>query len=130
AQARTSAGTHPKSDHRRRELGRLRAAMNGAIDTSDVPAQRIPGRYPLVRDSRGRIPRKPPSVIRDAILNELAGRGMSRYQLWKLARRYCPTLPNSAVYELLLGTRAISVVYCEALLRALGLGVAPLRKSA
>jgi hypothetical protein len=113
-----------------RELARLRAAMNGPIDTSDIPEQKIPGRYPLIRDAQGRIPKKPPSAIRDAILHQLGRRKMTRYELWKRAHEHCPTLPNSAVYEFLLGQRAISVDYCEALLKALDLTITPRRRSA
>jgi hypothetical protein len=114
----------------RGELARLRKAMRSPIDTSDIPERTGIERYPLVRDPHGRIPRKPPSLIRDAILAELGRRKLTRYALWKLARRHCSTLPNSAVYEFLLGRRAISIDYCEALFRALDLGVEPLRKSA
>jgi hypothetical protein len=112
------------------DLARLRAAMNGPIDTSDIPEQKWPPRYPLVRDAKGRIPRKPPSQIRDAILAELGRRKMTRYELWKRARKHCRTLPDSAVYEFLLGQRAIGVDYCEALLKALNLGITRMRRSA
>lgn len=124
---KTAADIRPPTNA---ELARLRSAMNARIDTSDIPPRQIPPRYPLVRSANARIPRKPPSVIRDAILEELGRRGMSRYELWRRARRYCSTLPNSAVYEFLLGQRAISVAYCDAMLKALDLGVKSLRKSA
>jgi len=77
----------------------------------------------VYRDSSGRLPRKTVSPIREAVLNELGRRDITRYQL-------CKTLPESAVYEFLRGQRAISVDYCEALLKALDLGVRPLRTSA
>ena len=113
-----------------KELARVRKAMANSVDTAEIPSQIFPARYPLIRDSLGRIPKKPRSAIRDAILAELGRRNMTRYQLWKLANEHCPKLPNSAVYEFLLGKRAISVDYCEALLNALDLGIARLRQSA
>jgi hypothetical protein len=54
---------------------------------------------------------------------------MTRYELWKRAKKHCRTLPDSAVYEFLLGQRAIGVDYCEALLKALDLEVRRARKS-
>jgi hypothetical protein len=124
---RTAADIKPPTP---KELARLRRAMNGPIDTSDIPEQVLPGRYPVIRDDRGRIPTKPRSLIREAILGELGRRKMTRYELWKRARQHCSTLPNSAVYEFLLGRRAISIDYCEAMLKALNLGVTCLRRSA
>jgi hypothetical protein len=112
------------------DLARLRKAMAGPVDTSEIAARQIPPQYPLVRDARGQVPKKRPNLIRDAILAELGRRKMTRYELWKRANQHCARLPNSAVYEFLLGRRAISVDYCDAMLRALGLGVAPLRESA
>jgi hypothetical protein len=113
-----------------RELAELRRAMNGPIDTSEIPERTLPVRHPVVRAGDGRIAGKPPSAIREAILHELGRRKMTRYALWKRARAFCPTLPDSAVYEFLLGRRMIGVVYCEALFEALGLGVRRVRKSA
>jgi hypothetical protein len=112
------------------DIERLRAAMNGPIDTSEIPERLGPARYPLIRDAKGNIPKKPPSAIRDAILRELGRRKMTRYELWKRAKKHCRTLPDSAVYEFLLGQRAIGVDYCEALLKALDLEVRRARKSA
>ena len=71
---------------------------------------------PLMRDSDGRIIKPPRSQIRSAILAELGRRQMSRYQLWKTARKYCPTLTQSAVYEFLRGIRQLGLAYIEALL--------------
>jgi hypothetical protein len=48
---------------------------------------------------------------------------MSRRQLWREARKYCATLPESAVYEFLAGTRQIGLAYIEALLEAMNLKV-------
>jgi hypothetical protein len=82
------------------------------------------------RNKAGQLPHKPPSPIRDALLNELGRREMTRYQLWKRAREHCKTLSESAVYEFLRGQRAISIHYCEAMLKAMDMGVKPLRTSA
>jgi hypothetical protein len=51
---------------------------------------------------------------------------MTRYELWQAARKFCPQLPSSAVYEFLRGRRAIGSPYLEALLNALELTVVPL----
>jgi len=109
------------------DIKRLGRAMSRPeIDDDGLP----PPSRRVVRDSDGRLPGKPPGAIRDAILRALGVRGITRYQLWKMARGYCATLPESAVYEFLRGQRAISVTYCESLLAALNLAVMPLRKSA
>jgi hypothetical protein len=50
---------------------------------------------------------------------------ISRNDLWKAARKKCPSLPESAVYEFLRGQRQIGVAYIDALLLALGLVVTP-----
>jgi hypothetical protein len=99
------------------DLARLRAAANGPIDTSDIPESTGPV-HRVHRDAQGRLPRKPPSLIRDAILAQLGHKHMTRYELWKRARRHCPTLPQSAVYEYLAGARQIGATYLDALLQA------------
>lgn len=108
------------------QMAELRAAMDGPIDTSDIPEQTVPI-HRLVRDADGRLPRPLPelreSPIRRAILAELERRQMTRYQLWQAAREHCPTLPSSAVYEYLRGRRDIGVPYAEALMQAAGLVV-------
>jgi hypothetical protein len=106
-----------------RALDRLRKAMEGAIDTSEIPEQR-PGRGARVRRSPDGSPIAPRrSAIRDAILRELGRRQITRYELWKRARVYGPTLSESAVYEFLRGERQIGLEYVEALLAAVGLEV-------
>jgi Helix-turn-helix len=105
-----------------KELAQLRAAMNGRIDTSDIPEQMKPG-VRVKRDANGQLPRRPFSPIRDAILDALELRGMTRYQLWKEAARHCGTLSQSAVYEYLRGEREIGIPYVEAIMRAVGLKV-------
>ncbi len=101
---------------------RLRAAMAGPVDTSELPAQSgRPTRVPGVR--RTAPTPAPRSAIRDAILAELGRREITRYALWKAARRHCATIPESAVHEFLRGTRQIELPYVEALLHAVELVV-------
>lgn len=104
-------------------LARLRSALEGPIDTAEIPeAKGAPSRVP--RDASGRLATKErPSPIREAILKELGRRQMTRYELWKAARDHCTTLPQSAVYEYLRGQREIGLPYAEALMAAVGLGV-------
>jgi len=97
--------------------------MERDIDTSDIPERR-PGRVMRARRSPDGRPIVPPrSAIRDAILRELGRRQITRYELWKRARVYGPTLSESAVYEFLRGERQIGLEYVEALLAAVGLKV-------
>ena len=101
---------------------RLRAAMAGPVDTSELPEQAP--RVTRVARQRGATPQPPPrSAIRDAILAELGRREITRHALWKAARLHCATLSESAVYEFLRGTRQIELPYVEALLRAVELVV-------
>ena len=89
-----------------RALERLREAMKGDIDTSEIPERR-PGRATGVRRSPDGRPSSPPrSAIRDAILRELGRRQITRYESWKRGRVHGPTLSESAVYELLRGERS------------------------
>ncbi len=110
------------------DLARLRAAMEGPIDTSDSPEKTGPFRR-LKRDAQGRLPQPLPelrdSPIRRAILAQLERRQMTRYALWQAARVHCPRLPASAVYEFLRGQRVLGLSYAEALLEAAELVVAP-----
>jgi hypothetical protein len=106
-----------------RDLERLRNAMEGNIDTSDIPGRR-PGRTTRARrTAKGKPVTPPESAIRDAIRRELGRREITRYELWKQARAHCPTLPESAVYEFLRGERQIGLAYVEALLAAVDLEV-------
>jgi hypothetical protein len=106
-----------------RALERLRKAMDENIDTSEIPERR-PGRTTRIgRSPDGRPMATPRSAIRDAILRELGRRQITRYELWKRARVYGPTLSESAVYEFLRGERQIGLEYVEALLAAVGLEV-------
>ena len=100
------------------ELKRLARRPDDQIDTSDIPEQ---------DPSDGRWVRGGHRVggIRGAIILEMGRRGLTRYQLWKLAKEHCPTLPNSAIYEYLDGRRQVGGDYIEAMIEALGLEVRP-----
>jgi hypothetical protein len=117
---RRKAGETPKATPE--HLAHLLEAMDGPIDPSEAPEVTGPLRR-VRRDEAGRLVRSPLSPIRRAILGELGRRGMTRYQLWKAARVFCPTLNASAVYEYLRGQRDIGVSYVEALMRAVGVRV-------
>ncbi len=106
-----------------RGLERLRKAMAGDIDTSEIPERRSGRATRARRSSRGRLIAPRRSAIRDAILRELGRRQITRYELWKRARVHGPTLSESAVYEFLRGERQIGLEYVEALLAAVGLEV-------
>jgi hypothetical protein len=106
-----------------RDLARLRGAMKGTIDTTEIPEGR-PGRTTRARLTEQGKPVAPPeSAIRDAIRRELGRREITRYELWKRARAHCRSLPESAVYEFLRGERQIGLEYVEALLAAVDLEV-------
>src|SRR5688572_27612638 len=67
-------------------------------------------------------PREPLNgQIRLAVMQEMNRRAWTSYELWKRARRACRTLPQSAIYEFISGTRAIGLEYVEAILNALDL---------
>jgi hypothetical protein len=108
------------------DLARVRAAVKkhgGASDEFVLLAAEI--------ERRGVPPEKPRearnSRIRLAVTREMSRREWTSYAVWKRARRTCPTLPQSAVYEFISGTRAIGLEYVEAILHALDLQVTPAR---
>jgi hypothetical protein len=103
------------------DLRRLRQAMEGPIDLSDIP-ESPPGR----RKKRTLNSKDRPSIIRHAILVEMRRRGMTRYQLWKAAQPHCGTLSESAVYEFLRGQRQIGLAYVEAMMVAMSLQITAL----
>jgi hypothetical protein len=104
------------------DLARLRKAMDGSIDATDIPE--IKGRLArLKRGSNGLLPTRK-SIVRDAILRELKHLKMTPYRLWKEARSHCPTLSQSAVHEFLKGQRQLELPYAEALMRATHLSIA------
>jgi len=111
-----------RSIRRMAQLKRLAQQPDDQIDTSDISVQDLTdGRW--VRGGH-RV-----GGIRGAIILEMERRRLTRYQLWKLAREYCPTLSNSAVYEYLDGRRQVGGDYIEAMLAALGLEVRPRAKA-
>jgi hypothetical protein len=89
------------------ELDRMEKMIDAPVDTSDIPEMRFS--------------RRPFSPIRQAIVAELHRQGLTAYRLWKLANRFSPKLPESAVYEFLANKRSVRVDYADAMLRALGL---------
>lgn len=119
---RMKASELPRPD--RAELEALKAMPDSEIDTSDIPERTGPV-YRVVRGPDGRLPRPAPSPLRRAILAELQRREMNGHRLWKAARRFCPTLPESAVYEFLSGQRQVGLAYLDAMLTALELTVRP-----
>ncbi len=102
------------------DLDRLRAAMQGAIDTAEIPERRK--FQPLQRDASGNLPPRK-SIIRDAVVREMRGRHLSVYRLWQLARAHYPALSQSAVHEFLKGQRQLELPSVEALLAAVNLQV-------
>jgi hypothetical protein len=102
------------------DLDRLRGAMQGRIDTSDIPERRKFQR--VQRDASGRLPPRK-SVIREAVLREMKHRHLTAYRLWKLARKHYPPLAQSAVHEFLKGQRQLELPSVEALLAAIDLQV-------
>jgi hypothetical protein len=104
------------------ELDRLEVAMNRPINTSDIPETTKLGRR-VKRDASGRLQTRPLGKIREAILDALDHRQMTRYRLWQKAHALHPTLSQSAVYEYLRGQRDIGVSNVEALIAAAGVKV-------
>lgn len=122
---RYTADNLPKrSPKRLEELRRLMERPDDEIDTTDMPEVDL-------TDPKWITPAKRHQArLRTAIDAEMKRRGMTRYQLAKVARRYCSSLPESAVYEYLAGQRQVGADYIEAMLAALELEVVPKTKSA
>jgi hypothetical protein len=106
------------------ELTRLARQMVEPVDTSDLPERAGPCNR-VARDAKGRIVKPQESPLRAAILAEMERRGISGHRLWKEARAYCDTIPESAVYEFLSGKRQIGLAYLDAMLEAMDLTVSP-----
>jgi hypothetical protein len=100
------------------DLARLRAAMHGSIDTSEIPERRRFHR--IQRDADGRLPPRK-SIIREAIAREMRRRKLTAYRLWQMARTHYPSLSQSAVHEFLKGQRQLELPSAEALLIAVNL---------
>src|SRR5712691_5463165 len=107
------------------DLDRLRAAMQGTIDTGEIPERRKFHR--LKRDATGRLPPRK-SIIREAVARQMQHLHLSVYRLWQMARAHYPTLSQSAVHEFLKGQRQLELPSVEALLTAVHLRV--VRRSA
>jgi hypothetical protein len=115
---RKSAAEIPPAS--RADLDRLRAAMQGSIDTGEIPERRKFHR--LKRDASGRLPPRK-SIIREAVTREMRQRHLTVYRLWQMARAHSPTLSQSAVHEFVKGQRQLELPSIEALLAAVHLRV-------
>lgn len=100
------------------DLDRLRAAMQGPIDTSEISERRQFQR--LYRDASGRLPPRK-SLIREAIAQQMEAQRLTAYRLWRLAKVHYSPLSQSAVHEFLRGQRQLELPSIEALLAALDL---------
>src|SRR5262245_17234141 len=108
-----------------RMVERAKKANGGTL-----PPLRVP--FPLPPPGMPKRKPRPPLVggrIRSAVIAEINRRNLSGYALWKMARKFCPTFPQSAVYEFLRGERAIGLEYVEAILAALSMRLVPPRTS-
>jgi hypothetical protein len=106
------------------DLARLRAAMQGTVDTGEIPERRKFQR--LKRDASGALPTRK-SILREAVAREMQHLHLTVYRLWKMARVHYPPLSQSAVHEFLKGQRQLELPSVEALLAAVNLRV--VRKS-
>jgi hypothetical protein len=111
------------------DVARLRRAAQRPADFSEVPELFDSGLRSR-RDASGRLPKVFRSPVLRAVSRELRTRRMTGHQLWKQARRLCPTLTESAVYEFLRGERQIGLTYLDAILGVLDLEVRRARRSA
>jgi hypothetical protein len=101
------------------DLDRLRKAMKGDVDTSEVSEARSFNR--LQRDTTGSLPRR--SMIRDAIENQRKEHKLTVYALWKKAKVIRPSLSQAAVGEFLKGKRELELPSAEALIMAVNLTI-------
>jgi hypothetical protein len=102
------------------DLARLRAAMQGNIDTGEIPERRKFHR--IKRDAGGTLPPRK-SIIREAVAREMRYRHLTVYRLWQLARVHYPTLSQGAIHEFLKGQRQLELPSVEALLAAVNLRI-------
>jgi hypothetical protein len=65
------------------DIERLRAAMQGRVDTGDIAERRKFQR--IQRGPNGRLPPRK-SLVREAVMHEMQARGLTAYRLWQLAR--------------------------------------------
>jgi hypothetical protein len=99
------------------DLDRLRNAMKGKIDTTEISETRSFNR--LERDATGALPRR--SMIRDAIETQRKRHHLTVYRLWRKATEFHPSLSQAAVHEFLKGQRQLELPSAEALIAAVGL---------
>lgn len=104
----------------RADLDRLRAAMQGSVDTGEIAERRKFQR--VQRDASGRLPPRK-SIIRDAVTREMQRLDLTAYRLWQLAQAHYPPLSQAAVHEFLKGQRQLELPSVEALLAAVNLRV-------
>jgi hypothetical protein len=123
---RRKAGEVPKTSAA--DLARMMSIANEAIDTSDIPEQTANGDR-LVRDKDGRLPKRD-SMIRTTIAEAMAYRSMTVYALCKEARKYCPTISETAVGQFLKAQRSVGMDYIEAMFDALEIELSFFPKSA
>jgi hypothetical protein len=102
------------------DLERLRGAMQGQIDTGEIPERRKFLR--LQRDASGRLPPRK-SMIREAVEQQRRQLNLTVYRLWKMAQVHYPPLSQAAVHEFLKGQRQLELPSVEALLAAMQLRV-------
>lgn len=102
------------------DVDRLRSAMHGRVDTSDIPERRKFQR--VRRDANGRLPPRN-SMIRDAVTKEMQRQHLSVYRLWRMAKEHYPPMSQAAVHEFLKGKRKLELPSVEALLAAVELRV-------
>ncbi len=115
---RKSAAEIPRAANA--DLERLRTAMKGEIDTSEIPERKNVQR--LQRDASGNLPPRK-SIIRDAVQRQMRRLHLTAYRLWQLARAHYPPLSQAAVHEFLKGQRQLELPSVEALLAAVDLRV-------
>ena len=109
---------------RAEDEARIDAAMQSAVDTSDIPEHRVGGNR-VKRDAAGRLPKRRPSPLRDAILAELERRGMTRRELWEAAHAKIPRLRETEMYEFLRGQKEIGADQIDTMLMLMNLMVVP-----
>lgn len=115
---RTSAKTLVR--RAKADLDRLRDAMKGNVDTSDISESA--SFKPLRRDPHGVLPRRR-SMIREAIEQRRKQLHLTPYRLWKMALPFHSSLSQAAVHEFLKGQRQLELPSAEALLAAVKLCV-------
>ena len=115
---RKSAGEIPRPS--KKDLDRLRAAMTGDIDTTEIPERRKVHR--VRRDADGHLPPRK-SILREAVTREMQHLNLTVYRLWQRARTHYPPLSQSAVHEFLKGKRQLELPSLEALMTAVNLRV-------